>query len=90
MCYGFRQCFSEFQKVFFVEEDLVLLVFVFTDALTLRDRDIEILLRLGGFHIKEVRSFPGANPLRENLIFVAIVIQGLRPPCKEIDNKWIM
>jgi len=80
----FGKGIAELLKVLFVEENLMLLVLIFTDSLTFRDRDIEILLGLCRLHIKEVRAFSCPHTLREDLIFVAIVVQGLRPPCKKM------
>lgn len=70
--YGFIQCIPEFLKIFFVEEDLMLLIFFFPYSFALGNRDVEVLLRLGGFHIKEVRSFTGSHPFCEDFIFVRV------------------
>lgn len=82
MLHGLGQRFAEFFKVLFVQKDLVFLVLVFTNSFALGDGDIEVFFGLRGLHIEEVGPFSGTHALRENLVFVAIVvIQGLHPPC---------
>ena len=71
---GLRESFTEFVKIFLVEKDLVLFVFIITDTFALRDGDVEVLFGLRGFHIEEVGALPCAYPLRKDLIFVAVII----------------
>jgi len=68
----FIQRIPKFLKIFFVQEDLVLLVLLFTDTLAFRNGDVEVLFRLCRLHIKEIRPFAGANTFCEDLIFVCV------------------
>ena len=81
LCLNVLHCLGqgvlELFEIFLVEENLVLLVFLFTYALALCDRDVEVLFGLGCLHVEEVRAFPSPHPFGEQLVFVAVGFQGL-------------
>ena len=51
------------------------LVFFLADALAFRDGDVEVLFGFCRFDVEEVGPLSGPYPLREDLIFVAVVFQ---------------
>ncbi len=73
---AFAECFFELVEVFFVEENLVFLVFIFPDTLAFGDGDVEVLLRLCCFDIEEIGAFAGPYPFGEELVFVPVGFQG--------------
>jgi len=81
------QRISKLLEILFVEEDLVLFVFLFPHTLALGDRDVEILLGFRGFHIKEVRALAGPHPLREDLILIR-VFQGRTTSLQKQLRVW--
>jgi hypothetical protein len=70
----------------------VLFVFIVTDALAFGDRDVEVFFRLRRLHIEEIRTLSRPHALREDLIFVAVVLfQCPHPPLQGIlvyDGVW--
>jgi hypothetical protein len=76
---------AEFLEIFLVEENLVLFVFLFPYPLAFGDRDVEILLRFCGFHIKKIRAFTRPHPFCEDFVFIR-VFQG----CNYLPSKELL
>lgn len=72
-CFGER--LAKFFEILFIEEDFVFLIFFLANALAFRDCNVEVLLGFRRFDVEEIGSLSGPDPLREDLIFVAVVIQ---------------
>jgi hypothetical protein len=70
--YRLIQCIPELLEVFFIEENLVLFIFLFSDTLALGNCDVEVLFGFCGLYVKEIRAFTRPHPLREDLIFIRV------------------
>jgi len=70
--HGLIEGFRELVKIFFVQEDLMLLIFLRSNPLALCNGDVEVLFGFRGLHIEKVRPLPCTHSLRENFVLVVI------------------
>lgn len=73
--YSLMQCIAELVKILFVKENLVLLVFLFPDALALGNRNIEILFGFRRLDVEKVRALTCPHAFGEDFVLV-VVFQG--------------
>lgn len=66
------QCVLKLLEILFIQEDLVLLVFFFTDTLAFRDGDVEVFFRFCGLDVEEIRPFASTYALREYLVLIVV------------------